>query len=822
MSRKEKLRVYHGLPKSVRDNHTLLYLGFDGSLIENGLNNIIESTISNTSSAFVRGATGCAFVNYSSTTYVSYYIPPSISEELTIDFIVNSLDTVRTGQVLRLYVSDSSNTYLRVAIIDDFTLHCDFVVDGTNKYNWLSFKNLIDFNQNCNHVRIVLSSNSLLFYINGQKYSPTNNLSDYDFNYYLKAILPNIKFARCYCRLAISDLHISNVNRGNYFTNLPQDFIYGKAIIKPKMGQQQIKGDPVIIQPTTVVIPAYVEGNQSKYVIDTSDNTGTLINNPEVTKIANASTWESDISSFTIKGLNSELITDLMVTTTSGIIVTGTCSGLGTKEVKFTLGTNSGLTGKDLVVNYNLNIPQGNSDFTELPFEILNVFNENGESLTKVSSVKIKDNFYEKTYGDLKVCPHIAKYEDSAQGVLDKNAFTKEVPQNNYNIIGDTNSNVFSLASATNNTCQVMFAFNVVEIIERKLGSNIPGSTSAERNNWLDSNISNLKFSWTGKASLNGSTEIPIVRYHVYTKNAWRSIASYSYNPWIGNITTPAPLMPTSNGAVKLMSDIMYGNYVYVVVETSSTQYGSKLDTNYVDIEVELKSELNFDMYCLDKSPMARYGGLNNPVLIQKQTKTVKRYLPSKECFSTEYSYAPIIESPNIDNLDKKGLKVSSHGRYFLSSLGTGKLHPNFHEENLNQLPFKFNLSKYTGNNFIEIPYESLVDISSNNDYGNLYTNMETIGDPNVQVLQGLIAYRTPFGFRSSQGVSRKLKRPLQYIPTDDSPDNYYGLAINLYIYNNEICLLISNCSADFDFSSTNKVTGLTNLYRIPNRPLIK
>ena len=111
---------------------------------------------------------------------------------------------------------------------------------------------------------------------------------------------------------SISDFHLSNIDRGDYFPNLPQDFIDGKAVIKPRMGQQQIKGDPMYSQVTNLKVEAFT-GVEYPTLVD--NNYYMHRHNPELS-VKGANHWNAG-SSFRIKGLNGEVISGVIDTDTA-------------------------------------------------------------------------------------------------------------------------------------------------------------------------------------------------------------------------------------------------------------------------------------------------------------------------------------------------------------------------------------------------------------------------------------------------------------------------------------------------------------------------
>lgn len=735
MSRKQKIKIYHGLQKSHTDSGTMFYASFNGDT-KSPINSILEYNLNDSSIKYVDSATGYALLNNSSVDYISYIADAKGSNVITIDFITQGLNSNNSGQILRLYAAHKTDTYLRVAILDDMTIHCDLIVEGTNKYNWVSFKNITDFNKGFNHVRIVISPQKLLFFINGKNYKPTNNLADYDFFGFAKTIIPNIKFVRCYNRIAICDLHISNIDRGDYFSNLPQDFIEGKSIINTMFNQQQCKGDPLIAQKTSIVIPAYIDEKTKLYRVNSS-SVGTLISNPEITNVTNASTWDSQ-SKFTIRGLNSEIVggvtdddtalarvisydvnsnfvtvdsvsklsvgdtiqfikgdglvainsvrtiieingntltlngaltvsgaTHLVETTPTssspivktidGINVNGTWTGLGTSEATFSLGQNEQITGKDLLVTYSLNMPSGNSQIPGIPYSIDAVYDYKYDQLEKVSEIIIEDDFRGKKSGDTEKCPHISKSLHTI-GLGNITNYFSENSDSNYHSLSyiDDDTRIVNKLEA-NWLSQQLFAFNVIRIIEDKIGA----ICDTDKISWLKNNVNYIKFTHYGNGICPSGNKIYCVSHDVNTAKWSTDVVNHNKSEIF-----------TLSKSVNPKDSVDNDGFVYFAVYTDPSDgvIQSQIFTDYVKVEVALKSDPNFEIF-FTKNKRARENKCN-PILVQKQTKTIKRYFNNSENFVTEVSLYPY-ESEVKTNVIGEYLLIDT--RKVITSSGTGQ-----------------------------------------------------------------------------------------------------------------------------------------------------
>lgn len=715
MARKQKMKVYHGIPKSITDEHTLFYESCDGKL-DNSYTVINPiSFYPNVTGYGVYGTTIDEF-NFALTTECNIQ-----TKVFTVDFWATMKTPVNSSYAGRLFeITFNNNSNYKIRLEKD---------SSNDRFHLWENANLVygefDFSSaNVNkphHFRIIFKVGDYCkMYIDGKEPNIVHyqNKLTTSFEY-----ISHIRL--CGANFSVSDFHISNIDRGDYFPNLPQDFIEGKAIIKPRMGQQQIKGDPMYSQVSTIKIPAYVGDNINLYQIQ-SNQKGTLIDNPEVFDVDSATTWQLN-SSFKIKGLNGEVISGVIdtdtalckvlsygdgkilhtetidkkvikvstvnalsvgdtvilnntleggtsaltrtvvsidstknlvtfqeetnssnmaryylfeITTTSsvpivktsdGTTVTGTWSGLGTNEATFTLGENSNITGKDLYVQYALTMPYGNSDFPELPYSIEKAWGENGVEMKPTSTIQIFDDFKHKISNSIKECPHESKmaWESTLQA---PSLFTKDnVSTSHFNSISELDGVTLNCAVNSNGKIpQQLFVFDIIELIERKLGCEIPSANKVE---WIKNNYERINIKYTGYGTSPSGNLVKLVLFN------------QQLNTWMENWLTFTESSPTTksgdfSGNTDVNNLIVNGKlYLLAYTNASDGVNASNIFTDYISIRIDLKVDSTYTaLYC--ENIRAREDKCN-PVLIQKETKTVKRYLPSKEYFVTENTKLP-------------------------------------------------------------------------------------------------------------------------------------------------------------------------------------
>lgn len=209
-------------------------------------------------------------------------------------------------------------------------------------------------------------------------------------------------------------------------------------------------------------------------------------------------------------------------------------------------------------------------------------------------------------------------------------------------------------------------------------------------------------------------------------------------------------------------------------------------------IEITLKTDSTYTtLYC--ENTRAREDKCN-PVLVQNQTKTVKRYLPSKECFTTECKFVDmprsILPISEILKYYHKGTKVYSTTRGSgMYSKYTG-IYPNI----INLLKIvEYNAHTYLNEGLKDSPVTATLRMSFTEQLGESYTDNTLSGMPTEYY---------------------ELLKYIEIVP-------YIRLnngEIELMLYTSE---LVDNTDRVILYpKKMTKEYGLS--YKLPNRPLIK
>lgn len=723
MSRKQTMKVYHGIPKSITDEHTIFYASLDGTIEPE-----IGSVDVNTASDFISDPMGYHPISGGNMVFTA----TKSVDIFTIDMYIPKFPKVSSGNKAIIALKTETNSdlfYIQIPSQQDY-----LALVQTDNTGWHT---LTKSQQDC-FIRIVVNKGNVTNYINGIKISQSITIKSFTKFNKIRIMLGSSTWN------GVADIHISDIDRGDYFPNLPQDFIDGKAIIKPRMGQQQIKGDPLYSQYTLLKVPNANNIDSSEFY--KKDDYDYYVNIPEL-KTTGSYSWNAADATITIKGLNGEIISGVIdndtalcritaidttnysiivdslagltngdsvkvkastgsisivnryvkildvtknlielhsksdlsdkisygieilngyifetttsssspvVKTQDGTVVVGTWTGLGTNEATFTLGNNSNITNKDLYVEYSLNIPNNNSDFNELPYNIDKAWTENGIEITPTDKILITDDFKDKIANSTKECPHFAGFCKS-NSLASPSSFIEYKFYNN--IYCEDNKLVELSVTELGQIPQNIFSFNLIEMVERKIGT-IPAINKVD---WLRNNLDSTGVLSIYGYGINGSSNLLTLSMYDATTNSWygsdKNNTNYSSKIQL-TFTTLTDRRITDDG---FLHAIAYGS---ASNNTTSTIY-----IDYISLKIKLKLDNTYiALYC--NNSRAREDKCN-PVLIQKETKTVKRYLPSKECFTTECKYVKmnnnLLSTSEMNNYHYKGTKVYSTTR------GSGK-----------------------------------------------------------------------------------------------------------------------------------------------------
>ena len=767
---KEKLKVYHGLPKTPTNENTLFYASFDGSVhpeIHHG-----PMIKQGEERSFSAGITGYCLKEINNRSEITYEFP---------EYATNNLPEVSTVDLWAYYPGYQEGKIMRFA----YAMFSDLII-LQDEYLYVGFwrdrLRVKKLEKGYYHFRLILKplnrttgETSVDLYINGKKEGTyVTTISDSE-NPPATVSLGHMNNDSYAC--AVSDVHVSLEDLGDYFPTLPQDFIDEKAIVVPALNQRQSYGDPVLHQVTELVVknqPSEILGTIYDLNDRDADGLERCFTNPEL-RTAYAHTWEQGFSKIRIQGLNNSVITGVfdtntakakvikssyapntklyldtveglsvgdtvvlaevssteiwmtdytitiqgintteksitipscdwnvtagkhyifettasssspIVETVDGFTVNGTWSGLGTRQATFTFGSNSNVSGKDLIVKYCLTAVGSSSPYPKMPSEVIRGYDELGNEMIPVSSVEIEDDFTGKIKGDTSTCFHTIKSYAASSLLAPASSVGEEVSQDHYNKINNPGDFVTISTSANNAKVQVRFDFDLFKMLEQKLGEEVSLS-------WVQNNVAHIKLNAICKGSSHRGAYVE-ARYYDPKNMEWK-LNSGGYS---NSTSSFAKISATYSG--DLIRNKNTNCFFMVTCSSSDGSSSSFVQIKEVWVNVKLKTGDVYDVL-YTKDTNARVSPCN-PILVDKQTKEVKRLLPSKTPFSTEV----IVHNPTrTSQMSNDEITLYQNPQGFVTTQGSGSSAPM--TEALRGLIGKLGISsyQYTNENLVKLP----------------------------------------------------------------------------------------------------------------------
>jgi hypothetical protein len=204
----------------------------------------------------------------------------------------------------------------------------------------------------------------------------------------------------------------------------------------------------------------------------------------------------------------------------------------------------------------------------------------------KPSIIRVS-NFEGKVLGSTLENPHNAKLARTPSLLAPSSTSFEE--SSNITRLSLLDGSSWSIPTVVNgNIAQTLFSFDIIAAIERNIGR-IPKATLAEKVQWCKDNVKSFKISWHGFGSSVGGNKATLRTWYNAAINAW------SGSGWQGNGTH-------SNGTVTVLSlsittelpNVIDTNGMYHALahaEASDSVVTSTINTDYIDLEIELKPE---------------------------------------------------------------------------------------------------------------------------------------------------------------------------------------------------------------------------------------
>jgi hypothetical protein len=306
--------------------------------------------------------------------------------------------------------------------------------------------------------------------------------------------------------------------------------------------------------------------------------------------------------------------------------VSGTWSGLGTKEATFTLSATPINITSNIKIDYSISYPAG-LGISEVPSEVLEA-SVNGQRLVKASDniVRVKANFEGKVSGNTDLVPHIAKHGYATSLLSPSSGSWTAESQTNYDRIRALDSQTYAPATQTNGQyAQVLFSFDLIRLMEDKFGHGFFADcvTTADKVNKLKSVITGIYFSWWGYGVYPSGNKAKVTWWIPSTSgaspnNEWRTVASMTHtNSTVSKLTvTIADSVPNYHTNPK--SIIETDGFIHFIAYTDPSDgvTASTIYTDYVELEVQLNvAETGYDVFI----PENHFPKLNENLLTANQ-----------------------------------------------------------------------------------------------------------------------------------------------------------------------------------------------------------
>lgn len=217
-----------------------------------------------------------------------------------------------------------------------------------------------------------------------------------------------------------------------------------------------------------------------------------------------------------------------------------------------------------------------NTDYVELAIEL----NSSVELGARPVFMQV-DNFVGKKSGSLVECAHIFKTLGSTSlfNPTTTGGVERGEDVNSGNISLPDNKVVPTYVTTNAQMAQHVFSFNLIEIVERKLGR-IPYVTVADKVKWLKDNIARYNCSWNGFGQGVGGFKASLHLWSAQNKG------------WMFRMSTEAAKVTRlSTAGVTYHTYIESDGMLHILAnaEASDGTIPSNINTDYVEIEVELK-----------------------------------------------------------------------------------------------------------------------------------------------------------------------------------------------------------------------------------------
>lgn len=239
----------------------------------------------------------------------------------------------------------------------------------------------------------------------------------------------------------------------------------------------------------------------------------------------------------------------------------------------------------------------------------------NGQTLIQQSDSHpaIRDDFVGKKSGSTIENPNIEK-RGAYTSLVNPSTFNYEEPA--YLPISILDNATQTISTSINGQIpEILFSFNIVEMVIRKYGNAI-GTTLAEQIAWCKANISKIVCNWWGYGSGFSGNKAYLSRWCIGLNN-WDTGSNVS-----NTASTPQLLSLIQNTQSAIANTIDSNGYAHFIAYTDASNgvTPSIVYTDYIDIDVQFKAPFGYDVLVPSNSRRDSVTAPNydNVVLLEK------------------------------------------------------------------------------------------------------------------------------------------------------------------------------------------------------------
>lgn len=267
--------------------------------------------------------------------------------------------------------------------------------------------------------------------------------------------------------------------------------------------------------------------------------------------------------------------------------------------------------------------------------------------ITRPTIIRVED-FGGKVSGSVVENPHVAKYipigHNEAKSLVSPNSTAlSESSSVSYGYLQKLDSTLHTTSrSGVGEIAQQPFSFNLIEAIERNIGR-IPRTSTADKVAWLKENVARLTGIWNGFGSSVGGNKANLTIW--LDGSSWGS-ATFNNSPTVIKV-----IRQLSNVGDALRG-IDSNGFVHFLAyaEASDGVTASTINTDYIDLEIELKPTADFTnpklpLYDVDATSYAK-------ILVDWNADEVVNRYPAVEGTQHLQGVGVVAEGENLIDLD--------------------------------------------------------------------------------------------------------------------------------------------------------------------------